>query len=143
MNYWKYKDKLIKDIKDIPEGVFGFVYLISKTTSPEYYIGRKNLYSTRKLQPLKGYKRKRTVIKESNWLTYMSSNEQVKQWDKCNKIILYWAFNKKQLTYFENKALYCYGVLEDKNSHNANIAGKFFKEEFMDTSSATNIKLSY
>jgi len=134
MNYWRYKDKEIKQLEDIPEGVFGFVYMLSKD-SGEYYIGRKNLYSVRKLKPLKGYKRKRTVIKESNWLTYMSSNEQVNQWVDCKRIILYWAFNKKQLTYFENKALYCYSVLEDKNSYNANIAGKFFKEEFMEVSS--------
>lgn len=133
MTPWKYSRKEINSLEDIPQGVFGFVYIITKKTG-EYYIGRKNLFSTKKLPPLKGQRRKRTVTQESNWKTYMSSNKQVQKWDECEREILHWAYNKKQLTYYENKALYSFGVLEDEYSYNANIAGRFFKEEFINIS---------
>ena len=127
---WYYEDKEIATIEDIPEGVIGFVYLITNKDTGKYYVGKKSLYSTRKLAPLKGYKRKRVVTQESKWVEYMSSNKDVQLWTNYEKCILDWAYTKKELTYLENKALYCLGVLEDKYSMNENISGKFYKGEF-------------
>ena len=52
------------------EDYYGFVYKITNTENNKFYIGKKIFQNTRKLPPLKGQKRKRTVIKESNWKTY-------------------------------------------------------------------------
>jgi hypothetical protein len=128
---WFLEDKKIESIQDVPEGAIGFIYLITNPESEKYYIGKKSLYSTRKLPPLKGMKRKRTVTSESDWLKYMSSNRDVKKWIDVERYILEFAYTKKELTYLENKALYCLGVLEDEKSMNENISGKFFKDEFI------------
>ena len=129
--HWLLEDKKVESIQDIPEGAVGFVYLITDTITQKYYIGKKSIYSTRKLPPLKGMKRRRTVVSESDWLKYMSSNRDVKKWKDVERHILDFAYTKKELTYLENKALYCLGVLEDNKSMNENISGKFFKEEFV------------
>jgi hypothetical protein len=127
---WMYNEKTVSALSDIPDNVIGFVYLITNRDTGKYYVGKKSLYGTRKLPPLKGQRRKRTVTKESNWLTYMSSNKDVQKWKNVDKSILEYAYSKKELTYLENKALYCLGVLEDEHSMNGNIAGKFYKDEF-------------
>ena len=77
---WKYEGKLITEISDMPEDTIGFIYKIQENNS-EFYIGRKSLYSYRTLPPLKGTKRKRKVVKESNWKKYQSSHSEVKKWD--------------------------------------------------------------
>ena len=66
---------MITEITDMPEGTIGFVYMITNKEDGKFYIGKKSLYSHRTLPPLKGYKRKRKVIKESNWGHYNSSNK--------------------------------------------------------------------
>ena len=127
---WYYNENPVSTLKDIPEGVIGFVYLITNRDTGFYYVGKKSIYSTRKLPPLQGKLRKRVVTKESDWTGYKSSNKDVQRWTNVDKSILDWAYSKKELTYLENKALYCLGVLEDKYSMNENISGKFFKDEF-------------
>jgi len=47
------------------ENYYGFIYKITNAETDEYYIGRKNFYSTTTKQPLKGKKRKRKITKES------------------------------------------------------------------------------
>lgn len=127
---WYFNEKPVSKLQDIPKGVIGFIYLISNRDTGFYYVGKKSIYSTRKLPPLKGKTRKRVVTKEANWTGYMSSNKDVQQWQNVDKSILDWAYSKKQLTYLENKALYCLGVLEDEFAMNENISGKFYKGEF-------------
>lgn len=127
---WLYNKKEVTDITAVPEGAVGFIYLIQNSETGEYYIGKKSLYSTRTLPPLKGYKRKRKVTKESDWLTYQSSSQKVKQWISPKKAILKWCYSKKEMTYEETKALMCYNTMEDSTSLNENILGKFFKFEF-------------
>ena len=127
---WKYNKKEINNLSDIPEGVVGFVYIITREDG-SYYVGKKQIYSTVKLKPLKGERRKRVVTKESNWKTYMSSNKEVQKWKDVDKEILHWCLSKIELTYYENKALYCLGVLEDENSMNGNISGKIYKESIL------------
>ena len=127
---WLYKNKPVTQLDHVPLSVVGFIYLIEDVNTPFYYIGRKNLYSVRTLPPLKGYKRKRKVFKQSNWVNYQSSNDTVKKWISPKKTILKWCYSKKEMTYEENKALYCHNVLEDPNAVNENISGKFYKQEF-------------
>ena len=78
--HWSYQGRAITEISDMPEGTIGFIYKITNGVTGQYYIGKKSLYSHRTLPPLKGYKRKRKVIKESKWQDYRSSNPSVQLW---------------------------------------------------------------
>ena len=61
--------------------------MITNKDTNEFYIGKKSLYSHRTLPPLKGYKRKRKVIKESKWRDYSSSNKSVQGWTYLKKCL--------------------------------------------------------
>ena len=143
---WSYQGRPITEISDMPEGTIGFIYKITNHQTGEYYIGKKSLYAKRTLPPLKGYKRKRKVIKESKWLDYRSSNTQVQLWfheqeatrlsgnyeninDSLELKILRFCSTPKSLTYYEVEELFQNRVLEDKLSLNDNILGKFFRKD--------------
>jgi hypothetical protein len=76
MDQWTYKGQLFES-NQIEEYV-GFVYLITDLSNNKKYVGKKNFWSIRRLPPLKGKTRKRTVKKESDWQDYFGSSEQVK-----------------------------------------------------------------
>ena len=40
---WEHKGRLITEIKDMPEGTFGFIYKITHIPSNKKYIGKKVL----------------------------------------------------------------------------------------------------
>jgi hypothetical protein len=143
---WNYQGRTITEISDMPEGTIGFIYKITNHQTGQYYIGKKSLYAKRTLPPLKGYKRKRKVIKESKWIDYRSSNPSVQLWfheheaakldgnrDKINDSlelkILRFCKTPKSLTYYEVEELFQNKVLEDKLSLNDNILGKFFRKD--------------
>ena len=127
---WLFKNTEVNNISDIPEGVVGFVYLISNEKTGEWYVGKKSLYSTRSLPPLKGYKRKRKVTKQSNWLTYQSSNSTVKNWYSPRKEILDYCYTSKMLTVRELQVILCLNGLEDTKCLNDNVLGKIFRGDF-------------
>ena len=56
---------------------FGFVYLITNTVSDMKYIGKKQIEKRTKRPPLKGKKRKRIIIGESDWKTYTGSSDRL------------------------------------------------------------------
>lgn len=113
----------------MPEEVIGFVYLIVNLDTDEYYVGKKNIWSYRKLPPLKGSKRKRKVVKESDWIKYQSSNDTVKKWNSYKKEIIQYCYTPKELTYRETEALFCLKTMEDKRCLNSNILGKFYPKD--------------
>ena len=76
MDQWTYKGQLFES-NQIEEYV-GFVYLITDLSNNKKYVGKKNFWSIRRLPPLKGKTRKRTVKKDSDWQDYFGSSEQVK-----------------------------------------------------------------
>jgi len=125
---WTYKGE---SFTEIPDGAEAFVYKIV-FASGEYYIGKKNLYSTRRLPPLKGKKRKRVVTKESDWRTYTSSSDLVNQ--KINDgepvasmQILHLCKAKGVATWLELKEMILHDVLCNPLALNLNILGKFYK----------------
>ena len=63
---------------DMIDDNLGFVYIITNTKNNKLYIGKKGLMSKRRLPPLKGAKRKRIKIVETDWKTYCGSSEEVK-----------------------------------------------------------------
>lgn len=128
---WLYQESTIESLEQMPLGTIGFIYRIDNPDTNEYYIGKKSTIANRTLPPLKGQKRKRKVVKESDWKTYQSSNKTVRDWISPKKTILKYCYNKKQMTYWENKYLYCSDVLTDDKSLNDNISGKFFKNDVL------------
>jgi len=73
---WDYEGRPFTS-EDI-DGHAGFVYEITDTLNGKRYIGKKKLSSTRTLKPLKGQRRKRKVVSESDWMDYYGSSEEVK-----------------------------------------------------------------
>ena len=131
---WLYEGNIVTE-EDVPVGAVGFVYKIIHTPTGRYYIGKKSLTSTRKLAPLKGQKRKRTVTKSSDWEKYYSSNDWIKEQVKEGKAeefsreIIQYCFSKKSLTYYEIYWQFHYNVLADDNAINENLMGKFYRRD--------------
>jgi hypothetical protein len=142
---WKYDNKEISDISEIPYGAFGFVYEVLHKSSGKKYIGRKQLISVttkalgkKELAEItdKRASKKKKVQKESDWKTYYGSHSEIKQLIKEGKQeeferkILEFAFAPKHLTYLETKYLFSLGVLENGDVYfNDNILGKFFRKD--------------
>jgi hypothetical protein len=142
---WKYDNKEISDISEIPYGAFGFVYEVLHKPSGKKYIGRKQLISVttkalgkKELAEItdKRASKKKKVQKESDWKTYYGSHSEIKQLIKEGKQeeferkILEFAFAPKHLTYLETKYLFSLGVLENGDVYfNDNILGKFFRKD--------------
>ena len=148
MSNWLYKDKRIESLEDFPEGTFGFIYITIHEPSGKAYLGKKSLFHNVKKkftkkelaeQPVtRGRKSLTTTIqKESDWKTYYGSAKPIvelikqgKQNDFIRKI-LYFAPNKKLLTYYECKYLFKHEVLEKPDEWiNDNILGKFYTKDF-------------
>lgn len=134
---WTYNGQLITEIEDMPENTYGFIYEVFHRPSGKKYLGKKVLHFNRTLPPLKGMKRKRKVVKESDWRTYFGSHVEIKQLikeEKQNEFerrILQFVPTKKLLTYFECKYLFINEVLEHDEYINDNILAKFYRKDFI------------
>jgi spermidine/putrescine-binding protein len=108
----------------IPEEAYGFIYMITNLVSNKKYIGKKQMVSRRTKPPLKGKKRKRICMVESDWKTYVSSsNELVKDIETLGKEnfkfeILRFCANKSQLAYYEAKEQFDREVLMKEDYYN-------------------------
>jgi hypothetical protein len=135
---WVYEGKNIESIEDFPQNTYGFVYQVTHLPSQKKYIGKKVLYHNKTLPPLKGTKRKRKVVKESDWKTYYGSQKEIKDIVKQSlpsefeRLILRITFSKKLLTYYELKYLCSTGAIEPNSTYiNDNISGRFFRKDFL------------
>jgi hypothetical protein len=152
---WIYKDKKIEKIEDfgnIPP--YGFIYKITNIETGKFYIGKKQLISItnkklgkkeliaikeeRKLNKIQGKQpTKKQIVQESNWLDYWGSCkpllEEIKILgkEKYKREIIQIAQNTKQLSYYETLYQMSENVLQTDNSYNDNIAGKYFKKDFI------------
>lgn len=103
--------------EDLDDSHIGFIYEITDNVNGKKYIGKKKLISKRRLSPLKGQKRKRTVIKESDWETYYGSSEEVKLLvqefgvDRFTRIILRFCTTTAEMSYYEAKEQFVREVL--------------------------------
>lgn len=118
---WYYKDKEFTS-EDIEDNI-GFVYCITDLQNGKKYIGKKGLISRRKLPPLKGQKRKRTKIVETDWKTYYGSSEEVKTLveecgaDNFHREILRLCKSKGEMNYYEAKLQFEHDVLLKPNEY--------------------------
>ena len=123
-----------------PLDALGFIYKITNLLTGRFYIGKKSLWSKKRVKISKKEKllnptRKiyKEVIKENNWREYTGSslvlNQDIEKLGKENfkKEIIQWCFSKRELSYSEVKWQFYYNVLEI-DSYNGNILGKFFKQ---------------
>jgi len=127
---WFYNDKEFNPAEYDVDNLAGFVYLITDLKNNKKYVGKKNLWSVRKLPPLKGQKRRRTKKLESDWQNYFGSNEEVKMLvenegrDRFKREILRLCKSKGEMTYFEMKEQIDREVLFRDDYYNEFIGGK-------------------
>jgi hypothetical protein len=141
---WIYNGSFITELNDMPEGTIGFIYKITNGKTGEYYIGKKNVLSTRKRKfgkkeiALLSDKRLKTyemITSQSDWKSYRSSNKQVQEWfkdtenDQLELRILRFCSSTKSLTYYELQEQFSHDVLGDIRALNDNLLGKFFRKD--------------
>lgn len=136
---WLYEGSTIYEL---PENVFGFVYLIEYTDGTKY-LGKKQTTSFTTLPALKsGEQRPNStrvgknkngkrvyfdvVAKEAKWQQYTGSSKATTGKTIENKHILEFAHSKRYLTYLEVKYLFTFEVLESDDYLNDNISGRWF-----------------
>lgn len=107
---WHYNDKeFTSDMLD--ESQIGFVYEILDKETNMKYIGKKLVKTTRKLPPLKGKKRRRIKLIETDWQTYYGSSEEVKSLveehgtERFHRKILHICNTKGEMSYMEVKEM--------------------------------------
>lgn len=128
MDQWTYKGQIFTS-EEIGDYV-GFVYLITDLSNNKKYVGKKNFWSTRKLPPLKGQKRRRTKKTESDWMDYFGSSEEVKLLVEQNgrqgfkREIIRLCKTKGEMSYFEAKEQFDREVLFRDDYYNAFIGCK-------------------
>jgi hypothetical protein len=143
---WLYKQNEIRELTDMPEDSFGFIYEVTHVPTGRKYLGKKQLISVTKkalgkkelaLLTDKRAKTYKIVRKEGDWKKYYGSNPEIKQLIKEGKQseftreILTFVPSKKLLTYYENKYLFINEVIEPHTNYiNDNIEGRYFKKDF-------------
>jgi hypothetical protein len=126
-----------KPLLTVPPDAFGFVYRITDTVTSRSYIGKKqfNSYTSRKVP---GKRNRKHTVKESDWQTYISSCDELKEAIKTYgdqrfiREVLVLCPTKADLTYTEVALQFKFDVLNAKLPDgspafwNRNILNKFF-----------------
>ena len=121
---WYFNDKKFEPTHDELSSWVGFVYELEDKSNGKKYIGKKLLWSKRKLPPLKGKKRKRTQIKESDWKDYYGSTDEIQNiveahgGDRFIRRVLRLCKTKGELSYYEAKEQFDRDVLFDPMYYN-------------------------
>ena len=133
---WIFENKIIDTL---PEGVIGFVYIITNQLSGRKYIGKKLAKFKRiklKTSRLKNGSKKKSKIRyeiDSDWQVYYGSNttlcEDVKNLGSINftREILKYCHSKNELNYWEAKYQFDYNVLLSDEWYNEWISVKVRK----------------
>lgn len=121
MSNWLYNNE---EVNELPDGVEGFVYLITNLENNRKYVGKKLARFKTTKPPLKGKTRKRRGFKESDWREYWGSSEHlladVKRLgeDKFKREILHYCPSRGALSYMEAKEQFDRRVLETDEYYN-------------------------
>ena len=129
---WSYNGK--EFTSEMIKDNMGFVYIVTDKKTKMKYIGKKAFFSKVTKPPLKGKKRKRRSLKESDWKTYCGSSETVKELveenglDHFDREILYLCKSKGELNYMELREQVIRDVLlKPDEYHNAFVGGKIHR----------------
>lgn len=128
MSHWLYKNK---PLLEVPEDVFGFVYLITNNKSGKKYIGRKYFGTTRRVK-VKGKKRRKVIRKESDWREYIGSSKNlIADISKLGKLhfrfeILIFGKTKGQVNYLEENIHHRFHVSSSDKFYNDCIGPRRF-----------------
>ena len=129
---WSYNGK--EFTSEMIEKYVGFVYEIYDTEAKMYYFGKKKFWSKVTRPPLKGKKRKRRSLKESDWQSYYGSSETLKQivessgQSRFERKILRLCTTLGEMSYYEMKSQVENDVLLKPNKYyNAFVGGKIHR----------------
>lgn len=128
---WYYKNKIIREHNDLPEGTTHIVYRLTFSDSMQY-IGYKTVRSERRLKPTKAQlairkNYKRVELKDLPFIDYVGSSKENDGKVVTQKEIIYCCSNKRTATYLESKLLFSFGAIENDSVYtNQNINGKWF-----------------
>ena len=129
---WSYNGE--EFTSEMIEDNMGFGYIVTDKKTKMKYIGKKAFFSKVTKPPLKGKKRKRRSLKESDWKTYCGSSETVKELveenglDHFDREILYLCKSKGELNYMELREQVIRDVLlKPDEYHNAFVGGKIHR----------------
>ena len=133
---WSYNGE--EFTSEMIEDNIGFVYIVTDGETGMKYIGKKLFFSKVTKPPLKGKKRKRRSLKESDWKTYCGSSETVKQLveenglDHFDREIIHLCKSKGELSYMEMKEQIVRDVLlKPDEYHNAFVGGKIHRNHIL------------
>lgn len=118
---WTYKGK---EVKEIPDDIEGFVYIITNLTNNKKYIGKKLAKFKTTKPPLKGRKNERRGHKESDWRDYWGSSDKLNEdvqalgTDKFTREILYYCNSRGLMSYLEAREQFERRVLESDDYYN-------------------------
>ena len=118
---WTYKGK---EVKEIPDDIEGFVYIITNLTNNKKYIGKKLAKFKTTKPPLKGRKNKRRGHKESDWRDYWGSSDKLNEdvqalgTDKFTREIPYYCNSRGLMSYLEAREQFERRVLESDDYYN-------------------------
>ena len=108
-------------LTEIPEGMIGFVYLITNQANGMKYIGKKNFYFS-KTKQVKG-KKKRIKV-ESDWKEYYGSNKTLVEHvslfgeDKFTREIVHLCKTKGEMSYYETKHIFATDAVISEKYYN-------------------------
>ena len=118
---WHYQNTLVEEI---PEGIIGFVYIITNLKTGQKYIGKKLAQFKKTKPPLKGKKLKRRSTVESDWRDYWGSSDRLNAdvqslgQDNFTREILYLCKSKAEMSYLEAREQFERRVLESDEYYN-------------------------
>ena len=123
--------------EDISDNV-GFVYEIHDKQTEMLYVGKKRFWSKVSKPPLKGRKRRRRSVKESDWQDYYGSSEEVKTLvedsgrDRFERRILRLCKTLGEMSYYEAKIQFeTDALLKPDKYYNAFIGCKIHRKHVL------------